>query len=57
MPRNIGAKGTACSTYLRSVASSSCLPWLRDGRKGAGAAAAGELAKKQAAAAFKLGKK
>ena len=46
MPWNVGAKGAAGAMYLRSVASSSWRPWLRDNRRGAGVAAAGELEKK-----------
>jgi hypothetical protein len=54
MSWNVGAKGRqgACT-----FAPSRWPPWLRDGRRGAGAAAAGELEKKQAAAAGELGKK
>jgi hypothetical protein len=54
MSWNVGAKGRQGA---RTFAPSQWPPWLRDGRRGAGAAAAGELEKKQAAAAGELGKK
>jgi len=54
MSWNVGAKGRQGA---RTFAPSRWPPWLRDGRRGAGAAAAGELEKKQAAAAGELGKK
>ena len=54
MPWNVGAKGRQGA---RTFAPSRWPPWLRDGRRGPGAVAVGELEKKQAAAAGELGKK